>query len=80
MEPGPDRSLGRRLIAIGAAALVVSLVARAVSQELEVSPAVTILIVWAVLTAGFAAFVALRGRREAEEDLEEEDEEGPPAP
>ena len=74
MEPGPDRSLGRRLIAIGAAALVVSLVARAVSQELDISPAVTILIVWAVLTAGFAAYLALRGRREAEEDLGEDEE------
>jgi hypothetical protein len=68
VEPAPDRSLGRRLIAIGAAALVVSLVARALSNELDISPAVTILIVWAVLTVLFAGFVWLRGRRVDEDD------------
>jgi hypothetical protein len=73
VEPAPDRSLGRRLIAIGAAALVVSLVARALSSELDISPAVTILIVWAVLTVLFAGYVWLRGRRV---DRDDEDDVG----
>jgi hypothetical protein len=73
VEPGPDRSLGRRLVAIGAAALVVSLVARALSNELDISPAVTILIVWAVLTVLFAGFVWLRGRQV---DGDDEDDAG----
>ena len=76
MEREPDGSLGRRLIAFGAAALVVSLLARALSNELDLSPVVTVLIVWAVLTAAFAAFVALRGRRVEEEAEAEEGEEG----
>jgi len=72
MEREPDGSLGRRLVAFGAAALVVSLLARALSNELDLSPVVTVLIVWAVLTAAFAAFAALRGRGEADGDEEDE--------
>lgn len=73
MDREPDGTLGRRLIAFGAAALVVSLLARALSNALDLSPVVTVLVVWAVLTAAFAAFVALRGRREPEEDAEDEE-------
>ncbi len=49
-------------MAFGAAALIAALVFRAVASELDLSPAVTVLLAWAVLTAVFLGASLLRRR------------------
>jgi hypothetical protein len=74
MDREGQGSVGRVLVAFGAAALVAALVFRAVASELDLSPAVTVLIAWAVLTGLFMGAALLRRRAQPPEEDEDEGE------
>ena len=63
-------------MAFGAAALIAALVFRAVAGELDLSPAVTVLLAWAVLTALFFGASLLRRRARPPEGEDGSDEGG----
>lgn len=65
MDPDPQGVTPRTLLAVAGAALVGSIAFRAIAQALDLSPVLSVIIIWVVLTVAFLAFLKLRARGEA---------------
>lgn len=57
----------RTLLVVAGAALVGSIAFRALAGALDLSPLLTVIVIWIVLTALFLGFVRLRARRNGDD-------------